>query len=353
MNQPRLITVIALLLFVIASSTQAAPTTAPTANDLLKQIQALTPPAVDQSRMHDQAYIQSYMHDMQEWEQKRGELIKEFFTSFPDHPQAMKLMSERWIRMAQRGLQQQVLDETTPLLASTTAPEKRADLLFTRAAVYLLKSQSAAATPAVEEFIAAAPKDPRGSELLFQLARVEGNSEKQIAIYHRIIDQYPNSQYANMAQGMARQADAVGKPFDLTFNDAITGKKISVLKDLKGKVVVIDFWATWCGPCVGEMPHNKEIYSQYKDKGVEFIGVSLDQPAPEGIDALKKFVTENAIPWPQYYQGNGWQSTFSSGWGIHSIPTVFIIDKKGNLFSVTARGQLETLIPQLLAEQMD
>jgi thiol-disulfide isomerase/thioredoxin len=156
-----------------------------------------------------------------------------------------------------------------------------------------------------------------------------------------------------MAQGLIRQTNAVGKPFDLTFTDAISGKEISLQKDLKGKVVVIDFWATWCGPCVGEMPKNKEIYSQYKDKGVEFIGVSLDQPAPEGLNALKTFIAKNEIPWPQYFEGKGWDSDFSAGWGINSIPTMFVIDKQGKLASVSARGQLETLIPKLLAAPMD
>ena len=114
-------------------------------------------------------------------------------------------------------------------------------------------------------------------------------------------------------------------------------------------MVVLDFWATWCGPCVGEMPHMKELYAEYKDKGVEFIGVSLDQPNDEGgLDALKKFVEKNEITWPQYYQGNGWESEFSSSWGINSIPAVFVVAPDGNLFSIEARGKLDEMIPELL-----
>ena len=112
---------------------------------------------------------------------------------------------------------------------------------------------------------------------------------------------------------------------------------------------MVDFWATWCGPCVAEMPKMKELYAEYKDKGVEFIGVSLDQPKEQGgLDKLKEFVAKNEIAWPQYYQGKGWESEFSTSWGINSIPCVFVVDAEGNLSSVEARGKLETLIPEHL-----
>ena len=95
-----------------------------------------------------------------------------------------------------------------------------------------------------------------------------------------------------MIKGGRRQHEAIGKPFDLEFTDAIKGSTVSI-KGLKGKVVVIDFWATWCGPCVAEMPKMKELYAKYRDQGVEFIGVSLDQPKEQGgLDKLKKFVAE-------------------------------------------------------------
>ena len=96
----------------------------------------------------------------------------------------------------------------------------------------------------------------------------------------------------------------------------------------------------------------KEIYAKYHDKGVEFIGVSLDEPKEEGgLDELKKFVKENGIAWPQYYQGKGWQSEFSSSWGINAIPAMFIVDTEGKLYSLEARGKLEKIIPELLKKK--
>jgi Thioredoxin-like len=100
------------------------------------------------------------------------------------------------------------------------------------------------------------------------------------------------------------------------------------------------------------MPKMKEIYAKYHDKGVEFIGVSLDQPKEAGgLDKLKKFVTDNEIAWPQYYQGKGWDSEFSKSWGINSIPCMFVVDQDGKLVTVEGREQIETLIPDLLKKK--
>jgi thiol-disulfide isomerase/thioredoxin len=113
----------------------------------------------------------------------------------------------------------------------------------------------------------------------------------------------------------------------------------------------VDFWATWCGPCVGEMPHVKDLYSQYHSKGLEIVGVSLDQPLDKGgLTKLKAFVAKNDIPWAQYYQGNYWDSAFSTSWGINSIPCLFIVDKKGNLLDVDGRTDLDKKVADLLKE---
>jgi len=176
------------------------------------------------------------------------------------------------------------------------------------------------------------------------------------AIRERIVRDYPDSFRGRLVQGERRQRQLVGEPFELEFNNAITGRHVS-MKDLRGKVVVVDFWATWCGPCVGEIPEMTRLYSKYHDKGVEFIGVSHDLPEDEGgLEALKTFVAERNIPWPQYYQHMDSQraltgeptNDFSESWGISSIPTVFLIDADGKLYSTEARGKLDTLIPQLL-----
>ena len=136
---------------------------------------------------------------------------------------------------------------------------------------------------------------------------------------------------------------AKGKPLDIKFQ-AEDGRHVDLSK-MQGKVILVDFWATWCGPCVGEIPHVKAAYEKFHAKGFEVVGISLDSELPR----LREFTKAQGMPWPQYFDGKGWGNLISTRFGIKGIPAMWLVDKNGNLTDTNARENLEAKIESLLA----
>ena len=134
-----------------------------------------------------------------------------------------------------------------------------------------------------------------------------------------------------------------GKPVsDFTATD-LDGNPIS-LQDYRGKVVLLDFWATWCGPCIAEMPNVKRVYNTYKDTGFDIIGIVIDDREAE----LRDYIKENDIAWRQIYSGKSWMADpLAQQFEVRGIPEMWLIDRDGKLISHRARG---ATLEQLVAE---
>ena len=179
----------------------------------------------------------------------------------------------------------------------------------------------------------------RNEELLQvfkELAKQEPNDR---TIHRKLAEIYQRLDDTELAKEHRLKAEPVqtllGKPVsDFSATD-LNGKPIS-LEQYRGKVVLLDFRATWSGRCLEDTPNVKKVYDAYKDKGFDIIGISLDNDEKRLRDHLK----EHEILWRQVYSGKRWDSPIPQQYGIHNIPTGWLIDRDGTLISQQASGLL-------------
>lgn len=173
-------------------------------------------------------------------------------------------------------------------------------------------------------------------------------AEKLLPLIEKLPAKYANTpMIKELKEGaQKRLAASVGKKF-IDFTSTTPDGASMKLSDViaKNKYTLLDFWASWCGPCMQEMPNVVKVYNTYKSKGLEIVGLSLDADA----DAWKKAIKEQKATWVHLSDLTGWDAPAVASYGVQGIPATFLIDQEGTIVAKNLRGaELEAKIAELL-----
>ncbi|GEM_PF-5126009 len=257
-----------------------------------------------------------------------------FLSKYPHSPKVMAVLQERMGLLnflGKRGEADSILKEM----------EKRARTVSDFKAVALAVARKNRDGKAGIAYLDSALKKAKAKEIkaAIEMARLiflGNNKEKQTAILKRVAKEYKGTKPAELAR-LKLQALNLKKgvpPINLKIFKDIDGKPID-LSAYKGKVLLMDFWATWCGPCMRELPNVLEAYKKYHKKGFEILGISFDLDRAQ----FEKVIKERGMTWRHYFDGKGWGNEIGSIYNIHAIPHTILVGKDGKIAAINLRGE--------------
>ena len=329
--------------------------------DAMKLLQPPTPPAEWETNPPTKEALAEFQKTNAAAALRFAERMKEFRAKYPQHARAEEAREAEQsllgaaAQLGNTNAAAHLLALEAARLSDPALPEdERVQLRVEQLQRQTLARRETNVAAALDDFERGAralqkefPKRAELAGLLLSVAQERadhGDIAQSRALAREILDRQPGEELKKAADDLVRMIDRVGQPFVLKFK-AVDGREVDV-QQMKGKVVLIDFWATWCGPCMKELPEVKTLHTRLQAKGFEIVGLNFDYKKP----ALLEVIAREKIPWPQYFEDIEKDNRFGVEFDINGLPTLWLVDKKGVLRDLNARENLAQKVEKLLAE---
>jgi thiol-disulfide isomerase/thioredoxin len=249
-------------------------------------------------------------------------------------------------RLAKILAEAEAATDTPTELRELAAERKVMNLVLPHTSKKLPPDWLTVLVPPIEKLAADYP-DGRGAFVYFArlAAAVESQTPKDLPALVTRMKHSPNAKVREDGEKRAKVLKLTEKPLELRFT-ALDGRKVDTT-EWRGRVVIVDFWATWCVPCIQSMPRMKELYGRYHDRGLEMVNISVDKA--NAREALVKLVAKLELPWPQFFDGKGLETEYAVRYGVQPIPHVLLVGPEGMIVAVNPpEEKLEAEVKRLL-----